>query len=307
MTGTTRRDTLRIAAAATAAAFGAARPLAASPLQGEGLKTTPLGDVEIVTVSDGRIDMPLSAFPNLGRFISTGAAESVPLGALAYVIRLPGRTVLVDAGAGTFHMPSSGRTGLARGRLMAGGLDPADVTDVVLTHMHPDHAGGLLEADMLAYPNAAIHVTEAEWAHWTVDAAMGDAAEGMRGTPALARRLAELAPDRVVRHGGMADLGGGLHFDPAPGHSPGHACVHLEAGGRQVMMLGDTLVTAPAQLLHPELTCDLDLDHLLAIETRARLFDRIATDGIAFSATHLTTLSLGTLRREGDGYAFSPA
>lgn len=85
------------------------------------------------------------------------------------VVRSGGRTVLVDAGIGT-RLPSRfpQAAGLLAERLEAAGIDPASITDVVLSHLHMDHVGGLL-ADGLKgqlHPDVPIHVAAAEIDYW---------------------------------------------------------------------------------------------------------------------------------------------
>ena len=292
------------------AAAALALPPVAQALTGMGLRSTGLGDLTLTTVDDGRIDMPVSAFPNLAAYIDPGATRTIPLSALCWLVETPTRTVLIDSGCGKALHPEQPDTGEAVAHLRAAGLAPGDVTDVVLTHLHPDHAGGLLGPGGLAWPEAQLHVAEAEWRHWADRAATSATPEGMRGTVPLVRLLAGFVGDRLVLHDlsrGPADLGEGLTLEPAPGHSPGHAIVGVAGGGRQALLLGDALVSAPAQLSFPQVVSELDLDPDAAAATRARLFDRIASDGLLFSSSHLTTLALGQLRREGQGYAFQPA
>ena len=83
------------------------------------------------------------------------------------VVRSAGRTILVDAGLGADvpGLPAGRTVGL---RLKAAGIDPASVTDVVLTHMHMDHMGGLLIdglKDRLR-PDLQIHLAAAEAEFW---------------------------------------------------------------------------------------------------------------------------------------------
>src|SRR5262245_428610 len=83
------------------------------------------------------------------------------------VVRSGGRTVLIDGGVGV-EFPSFPRTGQLARRLEAAGIDPASVTDVVLTHMHIDHVGGLLSGELrgLLRADVPIHVAAAEAEFW---------------------------------------------------------------------------------------------------------------------------------------------
>ncbi|MBM2575386.1 MBL fold metallo-hydrolase [Jannaschia sp. Os4] len=300
----TRRRVCTLLAAAASAPVLAPRAARAA----HGSRAFDVGALTARTVSDGWLDLPRAAFPNLDEHAAPGA-DPVRVGAFGWAIDRPQGTLLIDAGAGDSLRDAFPETGRAPGHLRAAGIGAGSVTDVILTHLHADHAGGLLTATGAPrYPNATVHVAAAELAHWTDDATLAAATGPVLRSARLARRLVAALGDRLAPHGGMADLGGGVHVLPAPGHTPGHGIVHLSDGGAEAMLIADAFICGPMQMAHPRITYALDHDPAQAVETRMRLLDRLATDGIAFSATHLTTPVLGYADRYGTGgYAFALA
>lgn len=81
----------------------------------------------------------------------------------AYLVEIDDRKVLLDAGTNKGFAPTLGFTPEA---LLAAGHKPDEITDILITHLHPDHSGGLLGEDGALYPNARVLVHEAEHYYW---------------------------------------------------------------------------------------------------------------------------------------------
>src|SRR5262244_3291943 len=112
-----------------------------------------VGQIDVLVISDGVLPLPAATLATNADATELAAwlddmrqppdVFKWPLNVV--VVRSGGRTVLIDAGIGA-EVPADfpRAAGLLAGRLEAAGIDPASVTDVVLTHMHIDHVGGLL-------------------------------------------------------------------------------------------------------------------------------------------------------------------
>ncbi|MFI6597878.1 MBL fold metallo-hydrolase [Nonomuraea sp. NPDC050536] len=165
-----------------------------------------------------------------------------PLGyTLVYAIESPRGPVLVDAGWNHPDAWAALRDGLA-----ALGLDVSDVSGVVVTHFHPDHAG--LAGQVREASGAWIALHEADAALVRLMHSFGDSehrsfqADMLRragagdedAEAATERRLSAPAlPDRELRDGDLVDLPGRkLRAVHTPGHTPGHVCLHLEDADR---------------------------------------------------------------------------
>jgi glyoxylase-like metal-dependent hydrolase (beta-lactamase superfamily II) len=88
----------------------------------------------------------------------------------AFLIKLPGHTILVDTGAGDLLGPKFAKV---PDSLRASGVQPEDVTDILVTHIHPDHTGGLIIGGKMVFPKATVHVNKRELDFWT-DKATGE-------------------------------------------------------------------------------------------------------------------------------------
>jgi len=194
----------------------------------------------------------------------------------SYLLRSPGRMVLVDTGIGP------GAMGM-RGRLIEdlerNGAAPDDVDTVFLTHLHGDHVGWSLEPDGgPVFPRARYVTQEAEW-----EAALDD-----------------LGVLRMMD--GEEPLTDELTAIPTPGHSPGHASVLVSSGGEQALVLGDVIVH-PAQATETTWNVAFDVDKERATFTRAQLLDWLEADGIPVAAGHIPGTGFGrVVREEGRRY-----
>ncbi len=275
-----------------------------SSLAASGVRTRDVGELRLTTMSDGHFDLPLTRFPNAPDIVDR---RPVRVGANAWVIETPTRLVLVDAGSGAAMQQLFPDTGRLADRLTAGGVSAQDVTDIILTHMHTDHIGGLMVNGVPRFPNATVHIAEADWAFWMDPGRTTQVPRNQLSEAVLVVQLAKALNYDVMLHSGQVDLGEGIIMEPAPGHTPGHMVVRLDSGGQQAMILSDAMICGPMQMAYPEVTYMLDVDPIGAAEFRRRCFDMLATDGIPFTSTHLNTMALGNVGRFGTGFSFHPA
>jgi len=265
------------------------------------------GSLSVTPLSDGYLNIPAAYFPDLNPADREKVSPATRFGANTWLIETSGRKILVDTGSGTAlrdHFPATGTLGWQAPEKTA---ERAAITDIVITHMHADHIGGLSHDGISLFPNAEIHVQENEWDFWTDAGLLSRLPEDRRPLAALIQALAKPIRDQVNRHSGEAGLGDGLTLLPAPGHTPGHQIVHLSSGGKEALLLADAVVSDVLQFADPDIRYALDTDPGLAAETRKSLFGRIAADGIPFAATHLNTTGFGHLTRRGSGYLFEQA
>lgn len=262
-----------------------------------------LGALSVYALSDGVIDVP-SAY-----FSAPPPTDTTRLGANVWLVRGGGKLRLIDAGSGTALHARFPETGRLSARLRALGIGAEEITDVIVTHMHADHIGGLTE-DLGAgrtpvFANAEIHLSAVEWGFWTDPALLAGADEATRPMIEMIQSLSTPLGDRIRLHEGPADLGGGLNLEPAPGHTPGHLAIRIADGPDQCLILADAAIAEP-QLAAPDVRYALEVDPAQAAATRRRLLDAAATDGVPVAATHLAFPGVGRVERVGEGYRISP-
>ncbi len=213
------------------------------------------------------------------------------------VLDTGGRRALFDNGMGSDTMfgPDAGRL-LAN--LRAGGIDPASIDALVLTHAHSDHCWGTMADDGAPnFPNATIYLAEAEWAFWSEEGQRGQDDISLAG---VRRHLLPLRDRIVTVRDGEAFLPG-LQAWITPGHTPGHMAVLIDGGA---CLTGDVAFHDPLSYLFPDSPSAYDTDPDQGVATRRRLLDRLAQERLMVIGYHHPWPGLGRVERFRDSYRF---
>jgi glyoxylase-like metal-dependent hydrolase (beta-lactamase superfamily II) len=223
----------------------------------------------------------------------------------AFLIKLPSHTVLVDAGTGDLFGPKLAKL---PGSLRASGVTPEDITDILITHIHPDHTGGLTIGGKMVFPNATVHVNKRELDFWTDKATGEKYPEPTKGfyqqvEPTIGPYA---AAGHVKTFEGATELFPGLRTLPAYGHTPGHTYYVLEDGGEKLVFMGDTIHAPDAQFEDPDITIAFDVDQVQAAATRKKAFTDAAQSGYYVALGHMYFPGIGRLREEGARYRWLP-
>ena len=270
------------------------------------VQVTSLSALDVRVVRDGHDPKPPEFFaagvtePELSRAFEGLVDErgDVVLPYNCLLVRVAGEVVLIDCGFGSYS-PGAGRLEQA---LAAEGVEPDDVTLVLLTHAHPDHIGGLAVAGQPRFSAARHVITGEEWEFWS------SALAGGMLPPALATPLEEqLAP---IEQRGMlelvatdAELLPGLRLVPAAGHTPGHVAVSIGFGDQTLLYLADTVIH-PLHFEHLRWSSIGDHDVGLMAETRERLLGQAADENLLVAAAHVW--QPGRVSRRGAAFRFLP-
>jgi glyoxylase-like metal-dependent hydrolase (beta-lactamase superfamily II) len=294
----------------TAGPWGTAQ--AAAPqqkTQAPGWYRLMVGTVEVTALSDGTVNLPVDQLLHApkGRvaqdlrmhYLSTPLETSVN----AYLINTGTRLVLIDAGAGSLFGPTLGRLSA---QVIAAGYKPEQVDDVLITHMHADHVGGLVADGKLVFPNATVHADKADQDFWlakaNLDAAPADKKGFFQGAMASVNPYVDAGKFMAFTADG--EVVPGVRVQAAHGHTPGHAVYVVESEGKRLVLLGDLAHVASVQLASPEVTIGFDSDEPKARAARAKLFKALASDGSLIALAHFPFPGLGRLRASGKGYTW---
>lgn len=296
---------MRIATAAAAMAL-----LAAAPALAQESAPFAVGSVKIVALSDGTNPLPmgtlLQGVDDATLRDKLEDPSAVPTSINAFLIDTGSQQLLVDAGNAPAAAGETKPTGLLAASLAQAGYAAADIDDVLITHMHGDHIGGLLTAaGTPTYPNARLHIAEDEAAYW-MD--MGNATDANRAAFALAAKVVEpyRAAGRLDRFGDGAEFAPGVVAKLRPGHTAGHTTYVVTSGERTAVLWGDTVHSAPVQFPDPSVTIRFDSDADSARAARTGLMAEAAEHQWLIGGAHLPFPGMGTLRKLPDGYGWTP-
>ena len=276
-----------------------------------------VGEIDVLIVSDGVLPLPTKMLAHnadpaarsawLDEMFLPPDAFDWPLNAV--LVRSGDQTILVDAGLGSdpdLHLPRAGQ--LVK-RLAAAGIDLAAVTDVVLTHMHMDHVGGLLVEGVKEQLRAdlRIHVAAAEVAFWEAPdfshvAMPPGFPDALRAT---ARQFREEFQSRLRPFEQEREVAPGVTVARTGGHTPGHSVVRVTSGGERLMFAGDAVF--PVGFEHPDWHNGFEHDPEEAARVRVRLMQELVATGGLLVATHMPFPSVGRVAAEGDAFRWVPA
>ncbi|AFL49070.1 glyoxylase-like metal-dependent hydrolase (beta-lactamase superfamily II) [Sinorhizobium fredii] len=209
--------------------------------------------------------------------------------------------VLFDTGLGEAGR-ETGTGKLAEG-IRAAGYGPEQVSVVVITHMHGDHIGGLMEGGKPAFPSARYVTGQMEFDFWKDGARVGTPAEN--GHKAVLQNVVPLEEKTTFIADG-AEVVSGITAIAAFGHSPGHMIYRLESEGKALILTADTANHYVLSLQRPDWEVRFDMDKAAAGATRRKVFDMIATDRLPFIGYHMPFPAVGFVERQDQGYRFVP-
>lgn len=288
----------------------AAAPLAQTPQPG--FHRLNVGKFEVIALSDGTVNLPMdkllknvtpAEFKKAAQksFLSDSFETSVN----AFLINTGTQLILVDSGAGSLFGPTVGRMVTS---LKNAGYKPEQVDAILITHMHPDHVGGLVADGKMAFKNATVYADKAEGDYWLSEENLAKAEEvdkgffqGASASLAPYKKAGKLEP---IPDGGR--VAHGVTAKSTFGHTKGHTSYLVESEGVKLLLTGDLIHMAAVQMERPTVAIQFDTDSKAAVVKRIEIFNEASKNGYILGASHLPFPGLGRLQKNKNGFAYVP-
>ncbi len=266
-----------------------------------------VGNIRVTSFTDGTVPQNLyqllqrSTPENIDKLLASNyQSNPVEASINAFLIELPHHLVLVDTGSGQLFGPGNG--GRLIESLATRGITPKDITDVLLTHAHSDHAGGLVKNGQRVFSHANIFIGKPD-----VDFFFHNENQQKTGYDKshfdFAQRTLKpyLDAGKIKTFSGSAEVLPGITGTVHPGHTPGSAFYTLTSEGEKITFVGDIIHVAAVQFPQPDVTIAYDENQDLAARVRKASFAAFAKQGDLIAAPHLPFPGIGHVADTGNG------
>ncbi len=281
-------------------------------VQAPGFYRLKIGSVEVTALSDGTVALPLAKlYTNTTEQHAHSALneaflpEIVPTSVNALLVNTGERLVLIDAGTGAYLGASLGKL---VANIEASGYKTHDIDDVVLTHIHTDHSGGLVSNGKRTFSNATLRVNEREAKFW-LSADNAKAATGVVKqhfaeayqcvTPYVKAGKFETFADNAAPVPGLGSI---LYV----GHTPGHSAITLESEGQKIVFWGDITHGDILQFDEPGVAIEFDIDQKAAVAARDTAFKQAVDGKYLVAGAHIAFPGIGHVRKDTTNYDWLP-
>ncbi|MCC9043676.1 MBL fold metallo-hydrolase [Myroides sp. M-43] len=228
----------------------------------------------------------------------------------AYLIQYQDKNILVDTGAGELFGSNAGKL---LQTLKQYGLTPDQITDILITHIHLDHVGGLVINNSIVYPKAIIHVNEVELDSWTKTI---DESKNQNIASKEQQKIAEDVQRVVLTcfkanqiktfKNAPGNLLPNIQVLPTVGHTPGHTVFVLTSNKESMYFWGDLIHVESVQFQDPFMTNHFDQDMQLAKQVRDSFYHNMAEAQSLIAAAHQSFPGIGRIQKKQKKYRWIP-
>lgn len=261
----------------------------ATPYKIGDIQVYSLRDMQFVIPNDGKV-FGLDASPQAVAEVlkaNDAPTDSITLSVDALLVKDGARLILIDTGVG----------GVLSDSLRMSGHAAADITDVLITHPHGDHIGGLVRDGKPAFPKAKIRMAEADWAF-------------LKGQADQAALVAAITP-QVETFAPGAAITAHVKAVAIKGHTPGHSGFEITSGKERLLDIGDAAHSSIISLARPDWSIQFDTDKVEAKHSRHALLSELATSNTLIFAPHFPYPGIGHVaatkdKNGGDSFVWVP-
>ncbi len=243
-----------------------------------------LHDAQFTPPNDGKV-FGFDAGPAaVADVLKTAGAPTdvITLSVDALLVKDGKHVVLIDTGVG----------GALQQSLALAGVKPEAITDILITHAHGDHVGGIAPGGTLAFPNATVHMSAAEWT-----SVQGDAEQAAL-VKAIGAHIKTFAPG--------AEVVPGITSVSIKGHTPGHVGYEIRSGKDRLLDIGDTAHSSIVSLAKPQWLMGYDGDKQVGRDSRVALLTKLSKSHELIFAPHFPYPGVGQVAADGDHFTWQP-
>jgi glyoxylase-like metal-dependent hydrolase (beta-lactamase superfamily II) len=221
-------------------------------------------------------------------------ADIIPSPFIALLVEHDDKKILIDTGAGDFL---DGHLLLV---LQEQGIQAEEITDVILTHFHPDHIGGVYSFDGdLNFPNARFHIHEEEWNFWHSSKSDNQAEIFKR---CVAKNVTGLKDKNLnLVKGDFNEILPGITAVLIDGHTPGQLALVVQSNKDRILYSSDAFLH-PIHIEKLDWETKYDIDHAKAKQSRIKMLDLALREDLLINSFHFTFPGLGRVEKNQNGY-----